>query len=435
MGAGASTFSDQDLRVKFGQAVIDELRWGPRDIRKAAGEIATLMQSAGVSEAEAIAQVVEDYRTLPPIRLIDFDVFKNHGSIPRLGFGKSERFPDAPCVDLTVPLKSIDASQCFIVFVSQCWMAGWSGRDDKTGSVIDQKTADEWRGYPHPDNKSNDKFRLEVDGIEKLIKTMAPGTKTYLWHDFSCMDQNGNPAGELKQLDKIVEMSDCIFTPIVDLDHARDWQYPDGWSNYFTEYEAKLFSVGKYAYVNRAWCRVEMLYAANIPLNDQARATLFRAGLQIAVTRNLRPHYLYGDKEISRGYGPIQLPPLAYSHLQTLSPLACIENLTSAEDRGKIESLMDELKPYLKQATAGYEGERNENGKMHGRGKYTYASGDVYEGEFKDDKRNGRGKYTYASGDVYEGEYKDGNYNGRGKYTYASGDVRHDGEWVDDQPV
>ena len=40
------------------------------------------------------------------------------------------------------------------------------------------------------------------------------------------------------------------------------------------------------------------------------------------------------------------------------------------------------------------------DGKRHGFGKYTYANGDVHEGEF--------GKYTFANGDVYEGEYTDG---------------------------
>ena len=34
-------------------------------------------------------------------------------------------------------------------------------------------------------------------------------------------------------------------------------------------------------------------------------------------------------------------------------------------------------------------------------------NGDVYDGEYKDDKRNGRGKHTYANGDVYDGEWKD----------------------------
>jgi len=69
---------------------------------------------------------------------------------------------------------------------------------------------------------------------------------------------------------------------------------------------------------------------------------------------------------------------------------------------------------------------------MNGKGKYTYASGDIHDGEFKDDKINGKGKHTYASGDVYDGEYKDDKKNGKGKFTFANGDV-YEGEWKDDK--
>ena len=33
-------------------------------------------------------------------------------------------------------------------------------------------------------------------------------------------------------------------------------------------------------------------------------------------------------------------------------------------------------------------------------------AGDVYEGSFKDDKRHGKGTYTYFSGDVYTGDWE-----------------------------
>ena len=69
---------------------------------------------------------------------------------------------------------------------------------------------------------------------------------------------------------------------------------------------------------------------------------------------------------------------------------------------------------------------------MNGNGKHTYASGEVYEGEFKDGKSSGNGKYTCASGAVYEGEFKDGKRNGNGKYTCANGFV-YEGEFKDDE--
>ena len=40
------------------------------------------------------------------------------------------------------------------------------------------------------------------------------------------------------------------------------------------------------------------------------------------------------------------------------------------------------------------------NDKKEGRGRYTYADGEVYEGDWKNDKK-GRGTYTSADGDVY----------------------------------
>jgi hypothetical protein len=78
-----------------------------------------------------------------------------------------------------------------------------------------------------------------------------------------------------------------------------------------------------------------------------------------------------------------------------------------------------------------YEGEWKDD-KRSGRGKYTKANGKIYEGEWKDDKRNGRGKLTYASGEVYEGEFKDGDFNGQGAKTYPDG-RRESGTWRDDK--
>ena len=63
-----------------------------------------------------------------------------------------------------------------------------------------------------------------------------------------------------------------------------------------------------------------------------------------------------------------------------------------------------------------------------GKGKLTYNNRDVYEGEFKNDKFDGKGKLTYKNGDVYEGEFKDDDFNGKGKLTYKNGDV-YEGEF------
>jgi len=57
-----------------------------------------------------------------------------------------------------------------------------------------------------------------------------------------------------------------------------------------------------------------------------------------------------------------------------------------------------------------YEGDFD---KLHGSGTYTWADGQVYDGEWADDLQNGGGAFTIASGDGYIGEWVDGKTNGR----------------------
>ncbi|KAL7534495.1 hypothetical protein ACHAXR_005913 [Thalassiosira sp. AJA248-18] len=43
-----------------------------------------------------------------------------------------------------------------------------------------------------------------------------------------------------------------------------------------------------------------------------------------------------------------------------------------------------------------------------------YASGDCYNGEWKDDEEHGKGTMAWTNGDVYEGKWKDGLRHGTG---------------------
>jgi V8-like Glu-specific endopeptidase len=57
-------------------------------------------------------------------------------------------------------------------------------------------------------------------------------------------------------------------------------------------------------------------------------------------------------------------------------------------------------------------------------GTYRYANGDKYVGSFRAGKPNGQGRLELAaSGNVYEGMYKDGSFDGQGTYTFANGDT------------
>jgi hypothetical protein len=373
-----------------------------------------------------------NFADYPFIRLISFNNFKNRGCMPR--------YPDDK--ELTISLSEItqeEYNRSLFVFVSHCWLRGWSG-------------AEGWDGRPHPDNAGNGKYALCVDGIDRIMKNMATGMENcFLWLDFGCIDQDGNPAGELKMLDKIVQVCDCLFTPIYDIDHEK-WNFPQMINNWYDDYLSSAWNATPFSYMNRGWCRIEMFYAVNVPLieDSEDRKTRFKAGIAYHRGQGRRPHILYGSKEVGNLHSPIVLPPLQNSYFEKYSPL---KGTVSVEtDKVHIEMLVKELEPFMKSVKVGYEGEYKD-GKLHGKGKYTsvdgdvyegewkdnnmhgqgkltYASGDVYEGEFKDDKNHGKGKYTFADGDVYEGEYKDGKKHGKGKFTYASGDV-YEGEYKD----
>ena len=44
---------------------------------------------------------------------------------------------------------------------------------------------------------------------------------------------------------------------------------------------------------------------------------------------------------------------------------------------------------------------------MYGKGKFWYVDGDVFDGEWRDDKANGYGVYMYVNGVKYEGYWKE----------------------------
>ena len=71
---------------------------------------------------------------------------------------------------------------------------------------------------------------------------------------------------------------------------------------------------------------------------------------------------------------------------------------------------------------------------MSGQGVSTWPSGARFEGRFADDEMV-EGTYRFPNGAVYVGEVRDSKLHGRGRYTRASGEVWHDGLWSNNQPV
>lgn len=81
-----------------------------------------------------------------------------------------------------------------------------------------------------------------------------------------------------------------------------------------------------------------------------------------------------------------------------------------------------------------YEGNYRD-GLYDGKGKYSYASGEVYEGEFKEDYMHGKGRMAYPNGDWYEGDFKDDKKSGQGVYYWADADERFVGLFRDGELV
>ena len=75
------------------------------------------------------------------------------------------------------------------------------------------------------------------------------------------------------------------------------------------------------------------------------------------------------------------------------------------------------------------------NGQRQGHGKYTFADGGQYEGAWKDGRYDGFGECTWEDKRKYRGEWRNGMAHGRGIETYPNGNIRHEGQWIDDEPV
>ena len=319
-----------------------------------------------------------------------------------------------------------------LIFISHCWIAGY-------------ETATQWRGKAHPDNLNNDKFALCIRGIEKAKRTQAPTlTNCYVWFDFSCINQDHDPAGELRQLDLIMEVCDFIFTPIVDPAHA-EWELTEPWLGMAVAYKAKAWNEGEHSYINRAWCRMEMIYASNIPIRYD-KIQHFALGLEYAVKNGRRPHMLYGTKHENDpvfDLYPYVIEPVSYfiengglPELRQLDPRQ--GSITNEKDRLIVEQLMHDLLPYVKPIHLGYRGERNSLGEKHGYGIEVYEN-KCYKGNWLKNKYDGEGiltfssgaSYTQATGYCYVGEYFSNKRHGKGKFQHPN-DTCDDGYWFYD---
>eukprot|EP01040_Poterioochromonas_malhamensis_P010222 gene10222-11119_t len=349
--------------------------------------------------------------SLEDIRFIPFHLFISHGITPR--------YPRNS--EITVPLNSFsteDYEASFIVYVSHNWLRS-------------SLEAEGWDGKPHPDTPNEEKYHLIVKGVQNILDSMTDNVKTcYLWYDYSCLNQdNSDPAEGFDHLDTIMEICDIIFTPILDKNDLCNVYTAPPIYDYFTDYQCPSWIGQPFSYLSRSWCRLEMFYALNVPIkkDNEERKKRFKGSLRLQRNQlGRRPHFLYSTRQSEKNEPAILLDPLVNSMLEKYHPLQ--GEVTKQSDREKIEELFQALQSYIKPTESGYIGEVNENGKPHGRGRFLYANGDIYDGEWNDGERHGKGRQRFVSGDLYEGDWTDGIMQGKGKYSYVTGDV-YEGDW------
>ncbi|HNU91976.1 MAG TPA: hypothetical protein PKO25_08895 [Spirochaetota bacterium] len=75
-----------------------------------------------------------------------------------------------------------------------------------------------------------------------------------------------------------------------------------------------------------------------------------------------------------------------------------------------------------------YEGDFKD-GKFDGKGVIIFTNGARYEGDWKNDKRHGKGVLIYANGDRYEGDFKDGKIHGIGTLYNSKNKNLKKGRW------
>ena len=83
---------------------------------------------------------------------------------------------------------------------------------------------------------------------------------------------------------------------------------------------------------------------------------------------------------------------------------------------------------------ATYEGDFVQ-GQREGHGRYTFSDGGYYNGSWVDGRYEGYGECHWEDGRTYKGEWKTGMAHGQGVETYPDGRVRHDGQWINDEPI
>lgn len=131
---------------------------------------------------------------------------------------------------ILIPIASIDLEEGILIFISH------RGVSSSDGSSI-----------PLPDTPGNDKFKLVVEAIDKILSALAPRIKNcYIWIDCVCSPSSSSTSIIVPPYDILFPIVDIILTPMFD-GSITEPPKPN------EKYEAKPWRHGPEAYLNRTW--------------------------------------------------------------------------------------------------------------------------------------------------------------------------------------
>ena len=221
---------------------------------------------------------------------------------------------------ILTPLEEINHDNALIVFISH------------RGVAFDD--ADTTLARPQPDSAQNDKFKLLVEAIEKIMTGISPGMEEcYIWMDCICRSISDLA---LSPYDRIFECIDLMLTPLHD---PSVTDIPQS-----KPYDAKPWGYGPEAYLNRMWCRLEMMISTATPMKryDEIRRAKMSPAFLLIIDKGFRPHLLYGSFESKQNLPPLVLPEKSPDFFDTFSPFS--GNVSIASDMHMIKQYLEQFR-------------------------------------------------------------------------------------------
>jgi hypothetical protein len=248
--------------------------------------------------------------------------------IPRRGSDQGFLDPvtGLPNDNVHEPLEKFDGSKTCFVFISHLWLRPGAGPD------------------AHPDNVDHQMCKLILSAFDRLrgphSSPVPEDIEFAVYIDFSCLDQDtAVTCTTLGTIECIVpgpvtlaiQQCDLFLIPVVDPDYLK-WSRPmmvaaengqDSSINPLKNGQLEAFEpAGWQDYLERAWCRWEMMQAAAYPVNNcEERASLFRGSMQTALSNGLRPSAMCTDWfMVQEGKSAEFLPPLKHDFFERYPP-------------------------------------------------------------------------------------------------------------------